>query len=334
MASTASLPFLALLLAWAFLGVATGADRPQARDSVVFSKGLRGRIENARLRPAKLRFTDATVTVDVEGALSERFEYADLRIQRTRHHVRLPLFDKIYWLTTLPLIPVYFATGPYFLAGSLGASHALILPRWLSSGGTEHWLSLHSDQAHRCSHLVLPRNKRRRLAILEELAIRSPKELLVRSADDVGFRDRPSYPAKGDTAPDFTLTALDGSPWSLSGRRGKVVLLNFWATWCEPCRKELPQLERLHQRFSTNGLAVVGLSDENVDEVRQFLSENGITYPTLHDHASLALSRYRVSVIPTSLIISRDGRLLKRLEGYMGEAALMREVKPYLAPAN
>lgn len=334
MAGTVNRSPVALALALAsFCGVAR-ADTPQVRDPVVLSKGLRGRIEDLRLRPAKLVFSDAAVTVEVEGGTAEPFGYADLRIQRARHHVRLPLFDKTYWLMTLPLIPAYFATGPYFLAGSLGASHALILPRWLSSGGTEHWLSLHSDQAHRCTHLVLPRKGRLRHAILKEFAVRGKKELRVRLPASFELRDRLPYPAEGDLAPDFTLPALDGSPWRLSELRGKVVIVNFWATWCGPCRKELPQLERLHRRFSTDGLAMLGLSDEKADEARRYLEENGITYPTLHDHGALVFRRYHVSAIPTSLIIGRDGRLEKRLEGYRGEGALAKAGKSYLAPAN
>ncbi len=329
MAGTVNLSTVALALV--VFSASARADTPQTQAPVVLSKGLRGRIEDARLRPAKLVFTNAAVTVEVEGGTPERFEYAHLRIQRARRHVRLPLFDKTYWLMTLPLMPVYFATGPYFLAGSLGASHAVILPRWLSSGGTEHWLSLHSDQAHRCSYLVLPRKKRLRLAILEELASRGKKDLRVRPPDDVALRDRSPYPTEGDPAPDFTLRALDGSPRSLSELRGNVVLLNFWATWCGPCREELPQLERLQERFQEDGLVVLGVSDENADKARRYLDENGITYPTLHDPSSSVFRGYRVGAIPTSLIIGRDGRLRKRIEGYARGGTLLKSVKPHLS---
>ena len=189
MARSLKISPIAFALALAFLPGSARADSSQAQDRVVLSKGVRGRIQGPGLRPAKLVFTDSAVTVEVDGETSERFEYTDLQVHRARVRIRLPLFDKTYWLMTLPQVPMYFLTGPYFLAGSLGASHALILPRWLKSRGTEQWLSLHSNQAHRCSHIVLPRKKRFRMAILEELASRGKRELRVRPPDHVSLRD-------------------------------------------------------------------------------------------------------------------------------------------------
>ena len=177
MAGIINLSSVALALALAFLSVDARADLPRPPDPIVLSKGLRGRIGNAKLRPAKLVFTDTAVTVELDGYTSERFEYADLRIRRGQHPIRLPFLDKWFWLTTLPQVPLYFLTGPYYLAGSLGTANVIALARWISGRGTQYWLSLHSDNEQRRAYLVLPRKKKLRLAIFMELARRDKRGL-------------------------------------------------------------------------------------------------------------------------------------------------------------
>ncbi|MDP9169877.1 MAG: TlpA family protein disulfide reductase, partial [Acidobacteriota bacterium] len=78
---------------------------------------------------------------------------------------------------------------------------------------------------------------------------------------------------------DFTLTDLDGRDWHLSALRGKVVLVNFWATWCPPCRKEMPDLDELYTRFRSQGLVILAVSDEDAATVKTFLAGRKITYP-------------------------------------------------------
>ena len=243
------------------LGTA-GASPPEGTEPAVYAKGLRARIEGTRLRPARLVFADTHVTVDLPGRDSERFGYDTIRFQRSRTPARWSLFHRTYWVTTLPGVPLFYALGPYSLAGFLGATHALEVSRWLSNRGGRHRLGLHSDDSHRCSQLALPRDAQLRRAILDEFAQRFVKDLRTRPRDPVSLRDREPYPARGRPAPDFTLAGLDGLPRSLSQLRGSVVLLNFWASWCEPCRRELPQLQRLHERHSAAGLVVLGVSDE------------------------------------------------------------------------
>ena len=163
------------------LGTA-GASPPEGTEPAVYAKGLRARIEGTRLRPASLVFADTHVTVDLPGRDSERFGYDTIRFQRSRTPARWSLFHRTYWVTTLPGVPLFYALGPYSLAGFLGATHALEVSRWLSNRGGRHRLGLHSDDSHRCSQLALPRDAQLRRAILDEFAQRFVKDLRARFA--------------------------------------------------------------------------------------------------------------------------------------------------------
>ena len=82
---------------------------------------------------------------------------------------------------------------------------------------------------------------------------------------------------------DFTLSDLEGRPWALKTLRGKVVLVNFWATWCPPCRKEMPDLDEIYGRFHKQGLEILAISDEDADKVNPFIAEKRVSYPILLD---------------------------------------------------
>jgi peroxiredoxin len=109
---------------------------------------------------------------------------------------------------------------------------------------------------------------------------------------------------------DFTLTDLQGKTWTLKDLRGKVVLLNFWATWCPPCRKEMPDLEALYQRFESQGFVVLAISDEDAAKVTPFLAERNITYPVLLDPGGKVLAQLEIEGIPKSLVYDRSGKLV------------------------
>ncbi len=109
---------------------------------------------------------------------------------------------------------------------------------------------------------------------------------------------------------EFTLRDMSGVDWSLKDLRGKVVLVNFWATWCPPCRKEMPDMEALYQRFAPRGLVILGISDEEAPTVQKFLAEQKYTYPILLDPGRKINQLFAVDGIPKSFLYGRDGKLV------------------------
>ena len=109
---------------------------------------------------------------------------------------------------------------------------------------------------------------------------------------------------------DFTLADLGGRDWSLKDLRGKVVRVTFWATWCPPCRKEIPDLEALYKRFKAGGLVVLGISDEPATKVQPFVRQEKISYPVLLDLGRKVNGLYSVSGIPMSFVYDRSGKLV------------------------
>jgi peroxiredoxin len=109
---------------------------------------------------------------------------------------------------------------------------------------------------------------------------------------------------------DFTLTDLQGKAWHLRDLRGKVVLVNFWATWCPPCRKEMPDLEALYEKYKDQGFVVLAISDEEEAKVAPFIAERKINYPVALDPDSKVHQLYQVEGIPKSFVYDRDGKLV------------------------
>ena len=119
-----------------------------------------------------------------------------------------------------------------------------------------------------------------------------------------------------DQAPDFKVDDLDGKPLSLSGSRGKVVLLNFWATWCGPCRAEIPDLIELQKKYGDH-LQIIGLDvdDDDVAEVKKFVAENGINYPVGMATNEIRIQYGGVAALPTSFVLDDQGRVVQKHEG-------------------
>ena len=109
---------------------------------------------------------------------------------------------------------------------------------------------------------------------------------------------------------DFTLTDLKGVSWSLKSLRGKVVLVNFWATWCPPCRKEMPDMEALYRRFHPRGLIILAISDEDAGKVGPFIEAQKYSYPVLLDPGRKVNQLFAVEGIPKSFLYGRDGKLV------------------------
>jgi cytochrome c biogenesis protein CcmG/thiol:disulfide interchange protein DsbE len=121
----------------------------------------------------------------------------------------------------------------------------------------------------------------------------------------------------GSEAPGFRLPSLAGGEVDLASQRGKVVVLNFWATWCPPCVAEMPSLERLHRSLSPEGVSVVTVStDEDEAELRRFVAEHALTLPVLKDPGGrLAAGQYRTTGYPETFVLDRNGRVLQHVVG-------------------
>jgi cytochrome c biogenesis protein CcmG/thiol:disulfide interchange protein DsbE len=140
----------------------------------------------------------------------------------------------------------------------------------------------------------------------------------------------------GSDAPPMTATTVDGTKRTktLADYKGKVVLLNVWATWCEPCRVEMPSIEKLYHDFGPQGLAVVAVSVDDAgteEHIRDFAKELGLTFEILHDPSRTTAANYQITGYPETFIIARDGTIRKKVIGAAdwssaGNRALIREL--------
>ncbi len=109
---------------------------------------------------------------------------------------------------------------------------------------------------------------------------------------------------------DFTLTDLQGKSWNLRELKGKVVLVNFWATWCQPCQKEMPDLEALYNQFKDRGFVILAIADDDLEKVKPFIAARGISYPVMIDPQRRVTQEFQVEGIPKSFVYNRDGKLV------------------------
>ncbi len=127
----------------------------------------------------------------------------------------------------------------------------------------------------------------------------------------------------GQTAPDFTLTGLDGQEYRLNDLRGKVVMVNFWATWCPPCRAEMPDIESLYQDYKDKGVVILGVDlHEEESLVRNFVTQGGYHWTFVIDSTGSVAADYHVQVIPTSFFIDRNGVIQAVHTGAMTKRAM------------
>lgn len=121
----------------------------------------------------------------------------------------------------------------------------------------------------------------------------------------------------GKKAPDFTLKDINNRPFNLSSLRGKVVILNFWATWCPPCRAEMPSLNNLYREYRNKGLEVVAIStDRSYTVIKDYISKNPSDITILIDTDNKVSRQFKVFSIPTTFLIDRNGIIIER---YLGE---------------
>jgi peroxiredoxin len=118
-------------------------------------------------------------------------------------------------------------------------------------------------------------------------------------------------------APDFTLRQIDGPNLRLGEQRGSVVLVNFWATWCGPCRIELPHLARLHDKYRSSGFVLLGVNiDDDPNAAKALATKLGLKFPVLFDSAKQVVAAYDLNAMPATVLIDRDGRVRHLHRGY------------------
>ena len=130
-------------------------------------------------------------------------------------------------------------------------------------------------------------------------------------------------PIKGQPAPDFALRDADGKLVKLSDLRGKVVFVNFWASWCVPCKKELPDIQKVYDEKHTDGLEVLAVNwQEDLETATAFFSSHDIRLPLLLDQSGSVYAQYRLQGLPDSFFVDRDGNIAAFQFGFLTEAKM------------
>ncbi len=150
----------------------------------------------------------------------------------------------------------------------------------------------------------------------------------------IGGLGSAAVPGSGESILTARLTGLDGSPQTLSAYRGRILIVNFWATWCVPCREEIPLFVRLQQEYTAKSVQFAGIAIDQVDKVQKFADEFRINYPLLIGGMdSLELSRQagnKAGVLPFTLVLGRDGNIAVTLVGGISEARMREALDPLL----
>jgi thiol-disulfide isomerase/thioredoxin len=139
----------------------------------------------------------------------------------------------------------------------------------------------------------------------------------------------------GLTAPDFELQAVDGSSLKLSHLRGKAVLLNFWATYCAPCKVEMPWFVQLQNQYGPQGLQIVGVAmdDADAEDIAKFAKDLGVNYPILIGKEAVGITYGGVNVLPTTFFLDRNGKVVAREFGLQSRSVFVDHIKEALGPS-
>lgn len=133
-------------------------------------------------------------------------------------------------------------------------------------------------------------------------------------------------------APDFNLKDQYGVVHSLESYKGKVIFLNFWATWCPPCKKEMPDIENIYKEYGENkkGVVILGINNEKKDVVKKFLEEKGYTFPTVIDENSEVMRKYFIQAFPTSFVIDKEGNVYGYVMGGLTKEQIKQVIEDVL----
>jgi len=131
------------------------------------------------------------------------------------------------------------------------------------------------------------------------------------------------------TSGDFTLTDLDGNEISLSDFNGKVLILNFWATWCPPCREEIPDFVEVYDEYESEDVQFIGVSNEDISTLRSFVEDYNISYPILIDDENI-MGKWGISAIPTTFVFDKNGQIISKSVGMMTREQLVNIIEDEL----
>ncbi|MGA2005086.1 MAG: TlpA disulfide reductase family protein [Terriglobales bacterium] len=155
----------------------------------------------------------------------------------------------------------------------------------------------------------------------------------------IARNNRANGPANGQlmgaVAPDFELQSIEGANLKLSSLRGKAVLLNFWATYCGPCKIEMPWFVELQKQYGPQGFQIVGVAmdDASTDDIKKFAQEMGVNYPILLGKEAVGLSYGGVNVLPTTFFLDRNGKIIFREFGLQSRSVFVDHIKQTLGGA-
>lgn len=144
--------------------------------------------------------------------------------------------------------------------------------------------------------------------------------------------EKDTGPQQGQPAPNFQLETLDGDSLELSDLQGKTVLINFWATWCKPCRTEMPDIQKIYEQYRDEGFEVVAVNiAENPVSVKGFARQLELDFPIVLDRDRKVTKQYNIGPLPASLFIAKDGKVVRKQTGQMSEKQIEGYVREALS---
>ena len=179
-------------------------------------------------------------------------------------------------------------------------------------------------------------NKRRKLYAQRQVqGVPVPESANNQSVQQDVAADEGLPDLRGKRAPDFSLRTVEGKKVSLSDYKGKAVLINFWATWCAPCKIEMPWLVALRKQYATQGFEILGVSEDDADTPRtklaKFGQEEGLNYPLLVGDDAVSRKYGGVEFLPTSYFVGRDGKIVAETAGLVSKDEVEASIKKALA---